>query len=131
MLNILAFSYNELLLITTHCSWMVNKKNIYIILTNSLFSHFSLLSSLSCAFVCSWWFSDCGLMIMVHQLWSIKGCGSDSPMVVVLVLGSQCDVFNGLDYFFFCCCLWLQVDPTGGWWQRWWVDVVVVLCVRF
>ena len=53
-------------------------------------------------------------MIMVHQLWSIKGCGSDSPMVVVLVLGSQCDVFNGLDYFFFL--LLFMVAGRSYWW---------------
>ena len=51
--------------------------------------------------------SDCGPMVM--------GCGSDSPTVVVLVLGPQCGVFNNLDFFSYYC-LWFQVDPASGWW---------------
>ena len=54
MLNILPFSYSEMLSITAHCSMEINIKSIFFILTNvsfssvsSLFSFPSLLSSLS------------------------------------------------------------------------------------
>ena len=49
--------------------------------------------------------SDCGPMVM--------GCGSDSPMVVVLVLGPQCGVFNNLDFF---SLLLFMVASGYCWW---------------
>ena len=61
---------------------------------------------------------DCGPMVM--------GCGSDNLMVVVLVLGPQCGVFNNLDFFFPTIvygCKWILL-VAGGWRQQWWVDVV-------
>ena len=79
MLKFLVLSYSELLLITTHCSWIVN---IYIyILTNS---HFSLLFPLSLLSL-----DGCvPAMVVCRGLWS-DGCGSwsDGSMVMVRLLG--------------------------------------------
>ena len=77
MLKILALSYSELLLITTHCSWIVKKiKNNN---NNNLYSHqLSLLSSLSSLtslspmVVVQRWLSVMGRSLMVQ--WS--RCGS-------------------------------------------------------
>ena len=59
----------------------------------------------------------------------VMGRGFDSPMVVVLVLGSQCDVFNGLDFFFSTVvygCKWilLMADGGNGAWM-WWLWYVL------
>ena len=45
--------------------------------------------------------NDCGPMVV--------GRGSHDPMVVVLVLGSRCDVPRS-------STIQLQVDLAGGWW---------------
>ena len=128
MLNILEFSYNELLLITTHCSWIVKKKKI--ILTNYLFSHFSLLFPLSFLSSLSWWLWSCdggSLWVVVRWSWvRLSWCGVPGSQVVVLILilvpRSQCGVPGSPT-------IRLRMDLAGGRWQRWWVDVVVVVWV--
>ena len=128
MLKILALSYSELLLITTHYSWIVKKKKKKKFLTNSHFSllfPFSLLSSL--------FSSQC--------LWF--GHGFFFFSLSLMVRWSQCSVLGSWWWvtvrflfflsFYFCCCLWLRwiwlvVGGSDGRWMWWlcyrWMDVV-------
>ena len=73
---------------------------------------------------CGSWSDGRGSWFDGHGSWSdgpmvgdygpmVMGRGSDSSMVVVLVLGSQCDVFNGLDFFFL---LLFMVAGGSCWW---------------
>ena len=108
MLKNLALSYSELLLITTHYSWIVKKKKKKKFLTNSHFSflsHFSLLSSLPNA---------CG-SAMVFFFFSLI----DGPMVTVqcswvMVVGhSEVSIFFK---FLFLLLFVVAVDLASGWW---------------
>ena len=119
MLKYLALSYSDFLLITVHCSSIVNFFFFFFILTNSLFSPFSLLfpfsllSSHSHAFICSWWFANgCGPPMVVVR-W-------DDLILWVWVCGSR---FMGLGYVVWFHGSGFSVLISTGWFDfvTWWV----------
>ena len=107
MLKILALSYSELLLITTHCSWIVKKKIIYIF-SPTLTSLFSFLSQFCLPMVLvRRWLSvvGCGLMVVSHSLMVRWSDGHDA------IPGSRCNIPGSWVVVVKCFTTYQTKDP--------------------